>query len=138
SATWHVNKQLDLYNGIEIGGWGVFFDNPSHNVNYLGQVNYWFDEDAKKAKVFMTVLTGPTGFHGPGNTTTVELGFLNNWNKHFYTILDTQDTYSKQPLFFKAPKGYQERAYDVYMYNGYHMTKTVDLTSRVEWYKDVD
>jgi len=25
STVWHVNKQLDVYNGIEIGGWGVFY-----------------------------------------------------------------------------------------------------------------
>ena len=138
SATWHVSKQLDWYNGVEIGGWGVFFDNPSRTVDYITQVVYWLDEAAKKTKVFATVLTGPTGFHGTGNTTTTEIGFLHNWNKYFYTIVDNQNTYSKQPLFFAAPKGYQERAYDVYTYNGYHMTKTVDLTSRFEWYKDVD
>src|SRR5262249_56575904 len=32
STVWHVTKRLDWYNGIEIGGWGVFYDNPSRNV----------------------------------------------------------------------------------------------------------
>lgn len=138
SANWIISKQLSWYNGIEIGGWGVFYDNPSRNVNYLGQINYWLDEEAKTAKVWTTVLTGPTGFFNDGNTTTVEVGLLYNWSKYFWTIVDTQMTYSKAPLFFAPPPGYQERAYDVYTYNGYHLSKTLDLNSRLEWYKDVD
>ncbi len=141
SSVWHISKQLDWYNGIEIGGWGVFFDNPVRGVDYITNVSYWLDEDAKKTKVWFTVLTGPTGFapgeHGE-NTTTVEVGLQENWTKRLYQIIDTQMTYSKAPLNAVAPKGYQERAYDVYTYLGYHLTKAVDINSRFEWYKDVD
>jgi hypothetical protein len=139
SATWHISKQLDWYNGIEIGGWGVFYDNPSRNVNYLGQVNYWLDEEAKKTKVWFTVLTGPTGFfdHG-GNTTTAEVGIQHNWSQRVYQIIDTQMTYSKAPLFVLPPPGYQQRSYDVYTYLGYHLNKCWDVNSRFEWFKDVD
>ncbi len=139
STIWHISKQLDWYNGVEIGGWGVFFDDPARAVDYITNMSYWIDEDAKKTKVWFTVLTGPTGFfnHG-GNTTVAEVGLLHNWNKYIYQIVDTQIVYSKAPLFFQPAPGYQERAYDVYTYVGVHLSEMVDVTTRVEWYKDVD
>jgi Putative beta-barrel porin-2, OmpL-like. bbp2 len=138
SANWIITKQLSWYNGIEIGGWGVFFDNPARGVDYITQINYWLDEEAKKTKLWMTVLTGPTGFHSSGNTTAVELGVQHNWNKCWYQIVDFQMNYSKAPIFFAPPPGYQERAYDVYTYIGRHLTSKLDANSRFEWYKDVD
>jgi hypothetical protein len=138
SADWKITKRLSWYNAIEIGGWGVFFDDAAHGVDYLTQLVYWLDEKAEKVKVWTTVLTGPTGFHGPGNTTVWELGALINWSKQLYQIIDTQDLYSKQPLFFFQPPSYQQRSYDVYNYLGYRITKTVDITHRIEWFKDVD
>jgi hypothetical protein len=139
SAVWHVSKRLDWYNGAEIGGWGVFFDNPVHGVDYITQVSYWLDEEAKKTKVWFTVLTGPTGHFDHGhNSTTVEVGFQHNWNKYVYQIVDFQADYSKAPVFIPPPPGYQERAYDVYTYLGAHINKCLDVNTRFEWYKDVD
>ena len=143
SATWHVSKQLDLYAGIEIGGWGAFFDASLHKNDFIGQINYWLDKDAKKAKVWATVLTGPTGHFGSGDSTTVEAGGLYNYNKYVYQIVDFQATYSRQPIFGNgaggpAPAGYIERAYDIYTYVGVHVTPMVDVTTRLEYYKDVD
>jgi hypothetical protein len=139
SSVWHISKRLEWYNGIEIGGWGVFFDNPVHGVDYITQVNYWLDEDAKKTRVWFTVLTGPTGHFTRGkNTTVTEVGILRNWTKRIYQIVDSQIVYSKAPIFFAAPPGYQERSYDVYTYLGYHLNKCVDINTRFEWYKDVD
>ena len=39
--------------------------------------------------------------------------------------------YSKAPIFGASPPGYQERAYDVYTYLGYHLSRLVDINSRV-------
>jgi len=47
-------------------------------------------------------------------------------------------TYSKAPIFFNPGPGYQERAYDVYMYTGLHLNCQWDATVRLEWYRDVD
>jgi hypothetical protein len=141
SSVWHISKRLDWYNGVEVGGWGVFYDNPVHGVDYITNVSYWLDEDAKKTKAWFTVLTGPTSFV-PGqrglNTTVVEIGLQQNWTPRVYQILDSQMVYSKAPIFQEVPPSYQERAYDVYTYLGYHCSKTVDLNSRFEWYRDVD
>jgi hypothetical protein len=139
STNWHISKQLEWYNGIEIGGWGVFFDNPSRGVNYIGQINYWLDEEAKRTQLTFTVLTGPTGFfnHG-GNTTAGEFTVHQNWTDRMYQILSSQWAYSKAPLFFNPPPGYQERAYDIYSIVGFHLSTCTDFNTRFEWYKDVD
>jgi hypothetical protein len=139
SAVWHVSKRLDWYNGAEIGGWGSFFDATVTGTDYITNISYWLDADAKKTKVWTTVLTGPTGhFNRNLNTTVVEVGIQENWTARIYQIVDSQIVYSKAPIFFQGQPGYQERAYDVYTYLGYHLTKTVDINSRFEWYKDVD
>ena len=139
SANWNISKQLSWYNGLEIGGWGVFFDDATRQVDYITQINYWLDCDAKTTKIWTTVLTGPTGrFQHNGNTTVFEFGILHNWNKYIYTIIDTQMVYSKSPIFFNPGPGYMERAYDVYMYTGLHLNCKWDLTTRLEWYRDED
>jgi len=139
STVWHVCKQLDWYNGVEVGGWGVLFDDPSRSVNYLGQLSYWLDEKAENTKVWTTVLTGPTGFFTRNeNTTVLELGVQHNWNKYIYQIVDTQMVWSKAPLFAAVPPSYNENTYDVYTYLGAHLCKTVDINSRFEWYDDVN
>ena len=139
STVWHINKQLSWYNGIEIGGWGTFFDNASHSIDYLTQVNYWLDEEAKKTHVWFTVLTGPTSFT-PGayglNSTVLELGIQHNYNECWYQIVDTQMVWSKAPIFGPVPAGYTENAYDVYTYIGRHINEKVDLNARLEWYYD--
>jgi hypothetical protein len=137
STVLHISKQLDWYNGIEFG-WGQFFDYYSPAPQYITQINYWLDEEAKNTKVWLTVLTGPTGKFSPGNTTTTEIGIQHNWNKYVYQTVDCQICYSKAPIFFPKPLGYQERAYDVYTYLGAHLNTCWDINSRFEWYQDVD
>src|SRR5947209_8136680 len=56
SANWKISKQLEWYNGIEFG-WGTFFDEIGPAPQYITQINYFLDEDAKNTKVWTTVLT---------------------------------------------------------------------------------
>ncbi len=141
SSVWHITKQLDWYNCFEVGGWGVFYDNPVRGVDYITQISYWLDSEAKKTKVWLTVLTGPTSFtpgqHGL-NTTVTEVGIQHNWNKYWYQIIDSQIVYSKGPVFGAIAPSYQQRAYDVYTYIGRHLNKCWDINGRFEWYYDVD
>lgn len=141
SANWIISKRLSWYNGIELGGWGVFFsglDKPS-GPDYLGQINYWLDEEAKKVQLTTTVLTGPTGIGG-GNTTVTEVTLHINYNKYIYQVISNQNVYSKAPIFTVGPPppGYQERTYALYSYLGAHVSKTLDFNTRIEWYRDVD
>jgi hypothetical protein len=138
SADWHISKQLSWYNGLELG-WGTFYDTLAPwTFDYLGQVNYWLDEKAEKTKVWTTVLTGPTSPFAKGFSTTWELGVLHNWNKYVYQIIDTQMVWSRAPIFIVPPPGYSQNAYDVYQYLGFHLSKTVDFNTRVEWYDDLN
>ncbi len=135
SAVWHISKRLDWYNGVEFG-WGSFFDTSSSGVDYITQITYWLDEEAKNTKVWTTVLTGPVSEVSNENTTVLELGFQHNWSKCVYQIIDSQMVWSKAPVFGPVKPGYNEDAYDVYTYIGRHMSKTLDINSRFEWYDD--
>jgi hypothetical protein len=142
SANWNISKRLSWYNGIELGGWGVFYtglDKPS-GPDYLGQINYWLDEEAKKVQLTVTCLTGPTGRDSGKNTTVTEVTLHINYNKYIYQVISNQNVYSKAPIFLAGPPapGYIERAYALYSYLGAHVSKTVDFNTRIEWYRDVD
>lgn len=137
SSVWHVTKQLDWYNGFELG-WGTFFAQIGNDFDYITNISYWLDEKREKTRIWTTVLTGPTSTTPGKNTTVLELGWQHNWNKYIYQIIDSQMVWSKGPVNATAPPGYNERAYDVYTYLGCHLNKCWDLNSRYEWYKDVD
>jgi hypothetical protein len=138
SSVWHINKQLDWYNGLE-WGWGTFYAQKGNTPSYITNITYWLDCEAKDTKVWTTVLTGPTTDDSSVNTTVVEFGILKNWNRYLYTIVDTQMVYSRGPVFGgPVPPSYIERAYDVYTYNGVHLNKCWDFTSRLEYYYDAD
>jgi hypothetical protein len=137
SSVWHITKQLDWYNGFELG-WGTFYAQIGKDVDYITNISYWVDEKKEKTRVWTTVLTGPTSQTPGVNTTVAELGVQHNWNKYVYQIIDTQMVWARGPVNAIAPPGYNERAYDVYTYLGCHLNKCVDLNSRYEWYKDVD
>jgi hypothetical protein len=137
SSVWHINKRLDWYNGFELG-WGTFFDMIPHDVDYITNIGYWLDSEAKKTKVWTTVLTGPTSVHSGKFTTVLELGLQQNWNDRWYQIVDSQMVWSRGPVNAPVPPGYNENAYDIYTYLGYHLNKCVDLQGRFEWYDDVD
>jgi len=138
STIWHISKQLSWFNAIELGGWGSFFDFGVAGPCYLGQINYWFDEEAKRTLFTCTVLTGPTGHFNNGNTTAIETSIRQNWSDYVYQVVSFQMVYSKAPVLQAVPPGYQQRAYDIYSYQGYHLSPFLDLNSRVEWYRDVD
>jgi len=137
SAIWHVTKQLNIYGGCEVGGWGVWFDIPNNDMCGIAHADYWLDEDCKKVQVWTTCLCGNTGHVIDGNSTVSELGILINYSDQFYQIIDNQNCWSKAPVFGGA-KPYTERAYDCYTYVGYRLTKEFDVIGRVEWYRDQD
>lgn len=139
TAIWHISKQLFWYNGIEIGGWGTFFGSfRDYTHNYITNLTYWLDEDAKKTKVWTTLLTGPTSPYNTGNTTVFELGFLHNWTNRFWQVVDFQTLTSYAPIFGTPIPGYKQSSYDVYTYWGYHLTREWDLNGRLDWFRDVN
>jgi len=137
TANWHITKQLSWYNGFELG-WGTFFAQIGNDVDYITQIVYWLDPEANRTKTWLTVLTGPTSVDSNKVTTVVETGFSNHWTERFYQVVNFQMVYANGPVNAPVPLGYLERAWTVYTYPGYHLTSTLDLITRFEYYKDVD
>jgi hypothetical protein len=137
SANWHITKQLSWYNAFELG-WGTFYSQIGHDVDYLTQIVYWLDPEAKKTKTWLTVLTGPTSVNSNKATTVVETGYGHLWTERFYQGVNFQMVYALGPVNAPVPDGYLQRAYTVYTYAGYHVTQKLDFNTRFEWYKDVD
>jgi hypothetical protein len=141
STVWHINKQLDWYNGVELGGWGTFYSRFTP-ADWITNISYWLDCEAKRTKVWTTVLTGATSytpnFRGE-NSTVLELGVQHNFNEYWYIIVDSQMVWSKAPVANQpVSAGYNEQAYDVYTYIGRHINCNWDVTFRAEWYRDVN
>ena len=137
TANWHITKQLSWYNGFELG-WGTFYAQIGHDVDYITQLVYWLDPEATRTKTWITVLTGPTSVDSSGYTTVVEAGFSTHWTEQFYQVVNAQWGYSLGPVNKTVPPGYLSRGWTIYTYAGYHLTSTIDLITRFEYYKDVD
>ena len=141
SAVWHITKQLHWYNGLELGGWQVFFDSiASYTNNYITNVTYWLDEDARNTKVWATLLTGPTSPFNTGTTTIVELGGLHHWNDRFWQVVTFQAANSYAPIGGDTPPppDYHQQSHTLYTYLGYHINPLWDLNGRIEWFRDLD
>ena len=110
SANWYITKQLVVvqrHRGRRLGR--LLPDDPAHGVDYLTQISYWLDEDAKKTKVWTTLLTGLTGFTPTATTTVVELGLQHNYKGIFIRTGYDSSRPTRRPIFFTPPPGYQER-----------------------------
>lgn len=140
SSVWHITKQLSWYNGLEIGGWQVFFDSiASYTNDYITNVTYWLDEEARKTKVWATLLTGPTSPFNTGTTTIVELGGLHHWSDRFWQLVTFQAANSYAPIGGDPPPpGYHQQSHTLYTYVGYHVNPLWDLNGRIEWFRDLD
>jgi hypothetical protein len=71
-------------------------------------------------------------------TTVVEHGWSTAWTDRLYQVINFQMVYALGPVNAPVPAGYLSRAYTVYTYIGYHLTKQLDFNTRFDWYKDVD
>ena len=134
SATWHVTKQLDIYNGIEFG-WGTFFANLSTGPTYISQINYWLTEE-KKTKLTASLLTSPERPKFSGNTTVVELRVIRDWNEHLTQIVQSHLGDSNGNIF--GPLRPQEHFYVVWNIFSYHLTPLWDINVRNELYRDLN
>ncbi len=132
---WHVNKQLDIWNGMTLGA-NTFFTLRSHNSYcYIGQVNYWVTEE-QKTRLTASVYCGPNAiFAAPKMAgtydTTVELRAQQNWGPRFTQILQSNMGWDAN-----TPVG-TGSWYGVYLISIYHLSTQVDALCRAEWFDDV-
>jgi len=125
-----VNDRLDIWNGFTLGA-NTFFEQRSDNsVCYIGQVNYWL-QDEQITRVTASVHAGENAiFSAPGLAgdfdTIVELRLQQNWNRHFTQIVQSNMGWSRN-----TPLG-TGSWYGLYTVGIVHLTQTWDTIARAE------
>lgn len=132
----HVNKQLDVWNGMTLGANTFFTLRSSDSYCYIGQVNYWLTEE-QKTRLTASVYAGPNAlFAAPGMAgtfdTMLELRLQQNWNERF-----TQIVQSNMGWASNTPVG-TGSWYGVYSIGILHLSSKLDGLVRGEWFDDVN
>jgi hypothetical protein len=86
-----INDRLDVWHGVTLGANTFFEKRSSNSVCYIGQINYWL-QDEKRTRFTASVYAGPDAiFAAPGMggdfDTIVELRLQQNWNRYFTQIV---------------------------------------------------
>ncbi len=132
---WHVSNRLDIWNGMTLGA-NTFFTLRSHDSYcYIGQVNYWLQEE-KKTRLTASVYAGPNAiFAAPKMAgtydTVVELRVQQDWNQRFTQVLQSNMGWDAN-----TPVG-TGSWYGLYLISIFHLSTTVDTLFRAEWFDDV-
>jgi hypothetical protein len=131
----HVNKQLDIWNGMTLGANTFFTKRSSDSICYIGQISYWLTEE-KKTNFAASTYCGPNAiFAAPGLAgefvTMLEFRLLHTWSDYF-----TQVVQSDMGWDSNTPLGTGEW-YGIYTIGIFHLSPKVDLLGRAEWFRDV-
>lgn len=130
-----ISDQLDVWSGVTLGANTFFEKRSSNSVCYIGQVNYWVQEE-KRTRLTGSIYAGPNAiFAAPGLAgdfdTIVELRIQQNWTDRFMQVVQSNmgwDTNTAVGL---------GSWYSVYTIGIYHLTEMWDVMGRVEWFRDV-
>lgn len=131
----HVSDRLDVWNGITLGANTFFTLRSNDSYCYIGQVNYWLQEE-KKTRLTGSVYCGKNAiFAAPGLAgdfvTMVELRVQQNWSDRFTQVVQCNMGWDSD-----TPVGTGEW-YGLYTIGIFHLTKELDAQFRVEWFEDV-
>ncbi len=132
----HVTDQLDVWNGMSFGANTFFEKRSSNSINYIGQVNYWLTME-KRTRLTASLHCGPDAiFAAPGMNgdfdTIVELRAVHNWSDAF-----TQVVQSNMGWATDTPIG-TGSWYGIYTIGIVHLTCTIDVLARGDWFRDVE
>jgi len=134
-ATWHATKQLDITNGITMGA-NTFFTMRGNGPCYIGQINYFLQED-KRTMISTSVYVGNQAIFSatpPGDTTvTWELMITHNWNKYLTQVVQSDNGWENN--IPGVGTGQWWSAYNIFIL---HVAPKLDVTNRVEWFNDVN
>ena len=133
---WHVSKQLDILNGITFGA-NTFFTLRGDGPCYLGQVNYWLQEE-KQTKLSASILAGPRAIlAAPGFTgsfvTVFEMRVEHEWSKCLTQIVQSDMGWENS-----TPGVGTSQWYSLYSMWILHVGPHIDANARVEWFDDCD
>jgi hypothetical protein len=132
----HVNKQLDLLNGVTFGANTFFTKRSDDSICYIGQINYWLTEE-KKTQLTASLQAGRDAiFAAPGLAgdfdTVLELRVQQNWSEYFTQIIQSEIGWDNN-----TPVG-TGSWYSLYTIGILHLSPKLDALARVEWFDDVD
>jgi hypothetical protein len=135
-SNWHVNKQLDILNGITWGANTFFTDRSENSHCYIGQINYWLQEDKRTLLSASLHLGRDAIFAAPGLNgdfdTVVELRIQHKWSKYLEQILQSDMGWDKEIPGVGTGQWYSFMNIFVY-----HATSHWDVNFRGEWFDDV-
>ncbi|MFO0927826.1 MAG: outer membrane beta-barrel protein [Gemmataceae bacterium] len=131
-----VNDRLDIWNGITMGANTFFVTRSTHSYCYIGQINYWLQEE-KKTRLTASTYCGPDAiFAAPGMNgdfvSMVELRVQQDWSDNFTQVVQCNMGWDTN-----TPVG-TGRWYGLYTVGIYHLNAQWDLQGRAEWFDDVN
>jgi hypothetical protein len=131
----HVSKQLDVLNGVTWGANTFFTKRSDDSICYIGQVNYWLQENKKTLFSVGTQIGQQAIFAAPGFAgdwlTTFEVRLQHQWTDRLLQVLQTNFGWE-----YDVP-GYGTVNWDgYYTILVYHATKTLSPGVRAEIFAD--
>ena len=131
----HVSNRLDIWNGMTLGA-NTFFTIAQHDSYcYIGQVNYWLT-DEQRTRLTASVYAGPNAIFAarswPATTTP-------SWS-----CASSRTGASASPRSSSRNMGWDANTpvgtgswYGLYTIGIFHLSTTVDILVRAEWFDDV-
>lgn len=130
-----VNDRLNIWNGMTLGANTFFTMRSDNSYCYIGQVNYWMQEE-KRTRLTASTYIGPDAiFAAPGMNgdfvSMVELRVQQNWTDDFMQVVQSNFGWDTN-----TPVG-TGSWFGVYTVGIYNLTCKWDLIGRAEWFRDV-
>jgi hypothetical protein len=132
----HVDKQLDVIGGLTLGA-NTFFTLRGDGPCIIGQVNYWTSEE-KNTLLSSSIYIGQNAifaapqFSSPSeNTYNVEFRIQHRFNKCFELVIQSDDGWATE-----VPIVGSGQWYSLFGIGLYHLSKTLDVNARLEWFDD--
>jgi hypothetical protein len=131
----HVTNRLDIWNGMTLGANTFFVQRSSRSICYIGQINYWL-QDEHRTRLTASVYAGPNAIFAAPNlagdyVTMVELRVQQNWGPRFTQIIQNNMGWDAN-----TPVG-TGSWYGLYTIGLFHLTPQFDINFRGEWFDDV-
>lgn len=129
-----VNDRLDVWNGLTFGANTFFTQRSNDSYCYIGQVNYWVQEE-KRTRLTASTYCGPNAiFAAPGMAgdfvSMVELRLQQDWSEHFTQVIQCNMGWDND-----TPVG-TGQWYGLYTIGIYHLNEQWDVQCRAEWFDD--
>jgi hypothetical protein len=130
-----VNDRLNIWNGVTLGANTFFTKRSDNSYCYIGQVNYWLQEE-KKTRLTASTYLGPDAiFAAPGMNgdfvSMVELRIQQNWTERFMQVVQSNFGWDTN-----TPVG-TGSWFGVYTLGIYNLTAKWDAIARADWFRDV-